>query len=317
MSRRRHGDREEPDPHEVLGVAPSADAATIRRAYQRLARRHHPEVRPDDPAAAERFARIHRAYRQLAEEPPPPRLRRATRLHYRRTVVRLRREAPKPPAAPARARGGSEGDADLEQELHLDFVEAVRGATVSISVQREQPCPACTDVVAVGCAECGGRGERVELYRVRVRVPPGVADGERLRLAGKGHRRPGGAPGDLYLSVRVAEHPYFRRDGRDVRCDVPVTFREAALGAEVEVPTIDGPVRVRLPAGTSGGRVFRLRGRGIVGADGVRGDQLYRVQVVVPARLDRTSRSLIEQLPDEDVRRGLPDAPLSAPGREE
>lgn len=301
---------EPPDPYDVLEIPPSADPATVRRAYQRLARRHHPELQPDDPEAAERFARIHRAYRQLVEPPrSPPVRRRSGTLRYRRTVLTVRSSRPDRPGSREQAADPLRG-LDLEQELHLDFAEAVRGATVSVAVERECPCPACARGGRTGCGHCGGRGEVVELDRVRVRLPAGVEDGARLRLRGKGRVARRGEAGDLHLVVRVAEHPFFRRVGRDVHCEIPVTYREAALGADIEVPTIDGPVPVRLPAGTSGGQGFRLRGRGIPTPDGARGDQFYRVRIVVPSPLDRESRELIERLPRRDVRADLPNEPL-------
>jgi molecular chaperone DnaJ len=135
---------------------------------------------------------------------------------------------------------------------------------------------------------------------LNVRIPAGVNDGQRIRLAGQGEPgRNRGPSGDLYVRVHVAQHPVFGRSGNNLTVTVPVTFAEAALGAEVKVPSLRGmPVSVRIPPGTPGGRIFRVRGKGVRRPDGTQGDLLVKVEVQVPARLDETARVALEKFRD-------------------
>lgn len=313
------------DLYEVLEISADADAEEVRRAYQKLARRHHPDVRPGDEAAERRFEEVSRAFEILSD----PDLRRRYDALRReegqqaaawfarwseseevlaggggtwvRTSrqVEVRRELP-PPA-------GEAGVAHTEVEL--EFGEMVHGATRSFPLQRELPCPECGGDGRQGgtlCGRCSGRGSLVELERVRVRFPRGVEDGARLRLAGKGPPLGPGQQGDLVVTVRVQPHPYFQRDGADVRADLPLTLAEAVFGAEVEVPTVGGPVKVKIPPGTQGGRRIRLRGRGIVPSGGEAGDHYFRVTVVVPDASDPAVRDLLRAVRQPDPRRDLP-----------
>lgn len=319
------------DPYEVLDVPRDADPVTIRRAYQRLARRHHPDLFPGDVEAERRFDAIARAYHVLADselrrrfdagllepgrpagplspEPAPARPRPASGRFSYESFLEVHAEW-------TGAEAGEVRGADLGAELTLDFAEAIRGVTTSFSVQRERLCDECEgsgdDLTGAPCERCAGRGRLVDLDRIRVRIPEGVDQGTRLRLRGKGNAGPGdGESGDLFLTVSVRPHPYFRRRELDILADLPVTFAEAALGADVEVPTIDGPVRARLPAGTSGGQRFRLRRRGVTLPDGRAGDHYYTVRIVVPGELDEATRSLVERLPGQNPRAGLPGEPL-------
>lgn len=306
------------DAYEILEIERDADSITVRRAYQRLARRYHPEFSTED-AAVRRFREVERAYRILADRelrrrhdagqiPPPGGARgRGTDDHRaRRAPDDLRLEGPP-------------GPRDMVAEALLDFADAVRGSVASLSVQRERGCEECGGRGTSGardagggelpCGRCSGHGVVIDLERVRTRLPAGIADGARLRLRGRGRvPRAGEAvpPGDLYLLIRVRPHPYFERDGLDIHAELPVTYAEAALGAEIEVPTLDGPVLARLPAGTQGGQRFRLRERGIRDASGRVGDHYYRVRIVVPPRVDDEARALIERLPADDPRAELP-----------
>jgi len=148
------------------------------------------------------------------------------------------------------------------------------------------------------CAECGGKGTLERLAQLRVRVPPGAGDGTTLRYSGEGESgQRGGSAGDLRVVLEVQPHALFRRDGADIHLELPISFREAALGAQLEVPTLEGPVRMRIPAGTDSGRVFRLRGRGAPRLHGEgRGDEHVTVIVEVPQALDETGRRLVEGL---------------------
>ncbi|MGH3327087.1 MAG: molecular chaperone DnaJ [Streptomycetales bacterium] len=180
-----------------------------------------------------------------------------------------------------------------------------------------EPCRTCRGrgfVVDDPCRTCGGRGRAPRSRTMNVRIPPGVRDGQRIRIKGKGGPGEHGAPpGDLYVVVHIRSHPVFGRRGDNLTVTVPVTFPEAALGAEVQVPTLGGaPVKVKLPAGTGNARTLRVRGRGARRADGTRGDLLVTVEVVVPQKLKGKAREAVETLREatagEDPRRGLMDA---------
>ena len=162
-----------------------------------------------------------------------------------------------------------------------------------------RPCPNCGGrgmVVETPCPTCRGSGTERRPRQVKVRIPAGVDNGQRIRLKGRGTSGPAGGPaGDLYVTVRVAPHAIFGRKGRDLTVTVPVTFAEAALGAEIKVPTLDDPVTVRIPPGTRSGRVFRVRKRGVPLPNGT-GDLLVTVEVAVPAILSAAEREAIEAL---------------------
>jgi len=163
-----------------------------------------------------------------------------------------------------------------------------------------QPCPTCQGrgtIIEDPCKNCRGSGIEHRPREVKVRVPAGVQDGQRIRLKGRGGPgRNGGPPGDLHVIVHVAPHPIFGRSGDDLTITVPITFAEAALGADIQVPTLDdGPVKIRIPAGTKSGRVFRVSGRG-VSRKGKAGSLLVTVEVAVPAKLSKEERKAIETL---------------------
>ena len=146
------------------------------------------------------------------------------------------------------------------------------------------------------CPTCGGGGAETRTREVKVRIPVGVADGQRVRVKSRGTPGSnGGPPGDLYVTVHVTPHPVFGRKGNDLSLRVPVTFSEAALGAEVKVPTLDGSVTVRIPPGTASGKTLRVRGRGMPKATGA-GDLLVTVDVVVPQTLSEEQRQAVEAL---------------------
>ncbi|HLG92762.1 MAG TPA: DnaJ C-terminal domain-containing protein, partial [Acidimicrobiales bacterium] len=162
-----------------------------------------------------------------------------------------------------------------------------------------QPCLQCGGkgtIVQKPCPECRGTGVERRPRQVKVRIPPGVEDGQRIRIKGKGAAgRNNGPPGDLYVTVHVAPHKLFGRRGKDLTLTVPVTFPEAALGATITVPTLEGPVRLRIPPGTRSGRTFRVKGRGVQGRDG-RGDLLVTVEVAVPRHLSEKEKAAVEAL---------------------
>ncbi|MDQ4074648.1 MAG: molecular chaperone DnaJ [Chloroflexota bacterium] len=165
-------------------------------------------------------------------------------------------------------------------------------------------CPRCRgegEVVTTPCPTCNGQKRQRVTQHLEVDVPPGIDDGMRIRLAGEGDQGlQGGPPGNLYVDVRVRPHEYFRRDGQNILLDVEINVAQAALGAEIEVPTIDGMQPLSIPAGTQTGQVFRLRGKGVphVRNEDLRGDQLINVFVKTPANLTSEQRALFEQLAD-------------------
>jgi curved DNA-binding protein len=290
------------DYYDVLGVPRDASAEDIRRAYRKLARQHHPDVNKD-PGAEDRFKEVSEAYEVLRD---PEKRERYDRLgpnwkagqdvsgdagfddfarnggfgdvrvdfggggdfsDFFESLFGGRGRTPRTAGFEGfSARGG-----DQEAELELSLEEAARGGRRRISL---------------------GDGRDYE-----VNIPPGVKDGQRIRLAGEGGAGMGGGPtGDLFLRVRVRPHPRFRLEGRDLQVDLPVTPSEAALGATVDVPTLDGTSRVRVPAGSSTGRKLRLRGQGMPAPRGEPGDLYATVKVEVPKRPTDEERELFERL---------------------
>ncbi|HME90407.1 MAG TPA: molecular chaperone DnaJ [Myxococcaceae bacterium] len=163
-----------------------------------------------------------------------------------------------------------------------------------------RPCTQCGgagELIADPCAKCGGAGRYNSEAQLTVKIPPGVDTGTRVRLSGEGEPgEHGGSPGDLYVVVHAKEHPIFVREDSEVLCEVPISFTQAALGAQIDVPTLDGKVKMRIPAGTQSGKVFRLRGKGIPHLQGSgRGDQHVRVVVETPTELTRDQRELLER----------------------
>jgi molecular chaperone DnaJ len=159
-------------------------------------------------------------------------------------------------------------------------------------------CPRCGGagrIVAQPCHTCRGSGVQRRKDEIKVRIPAGVRDGARIRVRGRGTASGGSAPGDLYVVVRVAPHPIFGRQGDDLTLTLPITFTEAALGAQVKVPTLDAPVTLKIPAGTQNGKTFRVRGRGAPKRKGGNGDLLVTVHVQVPEKLSKREREVLEQ----------------------
>jgi molecular chaperone DnaJ len=350
------------DYYEVLGVSREASADDLKRAYRRLALKHHPDKNPaaDRSAAEDRFKELSEAYQILSDPERRAQYDRFGHAAFEQDgggfgfatgfddiIGDLFGDF----FGTGRSRGGRSrarrGD-DLQYRLELSFEEAARGCERTLEFSRLHTCAACDGSgakrgttpttcgqcrgtgqlrlqqgffsIAKTCGYCGGRGTVVKTpcgtcdgagtteqsQTLNVKVPAGVDTGSRLKLRGEGERGQGGGPaGDLYVLIEVAPHQIFQRDGADVVCEVPISFVHAALGTEIDVPTLDGKAKVKVPAGTQSGHVFRLRGRGIphLGGYGT-GDQLVRVVVETPRKLSARQRELLEefaQVSGEDV----------------
>jgi DnaJ-class molecular chaperone len=210
---------------------------------------------------------------------------------------------------------------DVEAEVTLDFIDAAVGVTLPITLRSPGRCDVCLgegQVKGRKCSECAGTGGVTKTRTLNVRVPSGVAPGHRIRLAGRGEPGQfGGRDGDLHLLIKVRPHPVFGRDGDDVTLTAVISFAEAVFGTDLQVPTLDGVVTLRLARGTPGGRVLRVRGRGIPRRDGGVGDMLITVEVDVPIALSDEAAAAVRQagqlmppadrtLLEEEIRKRLP-----------
>lgn len=293
------------DYYEALGVSRDASEDEIRSAYRALARRHHPDVNKD-PEAGDRFREISEAYEVLRD---PEKRSRYDRLGANwKAGDDVSHAAGDGFSGFGNGFGGGFGDVQVEfgGGEFSDFFEGLFGS------RRRGGGPSArggfslrggdteaTLELSLEEAARGGR-QRIALADGRdyeVNVPAGVRDGQRIRLAGEGSAGVGGGPpGDMFLRVRIKPHPHFRVDGRDLYTDLRVAPWEAALGATVQVPTLDGTARVRVPAGSSSGRRLRIRGEGLPATNGQTGNLYAVVTIVVPRRLTDEERSLFEQL---------------------
>jgi len=348
------------DYYEVLGVSRTASADEIKKAYRRLAMKHHPDRNKDDTSAEGKFKEAKEAYEVLSDT------------EKRATYDRFGHDGL------SSARGGGAGGygaegfgdifgdvfgdifgggrqrgsqvfrgADLGYELRLDLEKAVSGDSVTINVPTQvscetcdgsgakrgtepvkcstcggvgqvrmqqgffsiqQTCPACKGAgTTVGdpCNVCHGRGRVRKTKTLSVKVPAGVDDGDRIRLSGEGEAgRNGGPPGDLYVEIRVNLHKLFTRDGADLACEVPISIATATLGGDVELPTLDGNVSLKVPAGTQSGKVFRLRGKGVSTVrDARQGDLFAKVAVETPVNLSSEQKDLLQQF-EESIQAG-------------
>ncbi|MGZ4965005.1 MAG: DnaJ C-terminal domain-containing protein, partial [Limisphaerales bacterium] len=197
------------------------------------------------------------------------------------------------------AQQGEQGN-DVEADLMVTLEEATRGAIRSITLRRTTRCPECKGSGIEGrraCPKCGGQGQVQVTETHKVKIPAGVRDGQRLRVAGQGEPGTGGAPsGDLYLRVRLASHPDFRVEGGDLFHDIDLAPWEAALGTNVTVPTLHGSVNIKIPAGTQNGQRLRVRGRGLPAREGVAGDLYVIARVQMPKELSAKEKELWEEL---------------------
>ena len=271
------------DYYAVLGIAATSAPREIRQAYRRLARQYSPDVNFWDATAGTLFEEIAEAYRVLSDP--------QARAMYDRFGPGLAGEA---------LSAGRHGD-DIHVNVELEFAAAARGATLELGVPRFSPCPACGATGRAGpgpCSGCQGRGVRRSIDAVSVVIPPGVDSGTQVRLSGEGSAGPFGGPrGDLVVSTRVHEHPFFVRRGDGVHCELPIGLWEAVRGARIRVPTPLGEGVLVIPPGTQGGSVFRLRGQGLPRlVDGASGDLYVTVRIEVPTGLDARTDELVREL---------------------
>ncbi|HEV8306361.1 MAG TPA: DnaJ C-terminal domain-containing protein [Methylomirabilota bacterium] len=341
------------DYYKILGVDRTADEKAIKKAYRRLARKHHPDMNPGNKAAGERFKEANEAYEVLSD--PAKRRRYDTlggdwqryaegfpgaggapggfgnyQVHVERGDLHDFSEFFRTffgdlgarGAGRARPGGGagtidfedilgggrpfgrgspSRRGQDLETPIEVSLDEAAQGTRRTVELELPERCATCGGAgqhAGSPCPTCGGAGEVTRPRRVEVKIPAGVRDGSRVRAAGEGGAGAGGGPrGDLYLQVRVMPHPLFERRGDDLHLELPLAVWEAALGAEVEVPTLRGRVTMKIPPETSSGKTFRLPGYGIPHLrGGGQGDELVRVKIVLPQTLTPRERELFEEL---------------------
>ncbi len=320
----------EKDFYAILGVPQDADQAEIKKAYRRLARKHHPDQNAGDASAEQRFKEVGEAHSVLAD--PKQREEYDAIRQMARGGARFTAGGPgggggggfedvfsafgggggqrvrfSTSGGPGGGYAGGAADADINDLLSQMFggggspsgggFGATRGPRPGQDVQARTSLSFRDAVEGATVTLTTADGKRVT-----TRIPAGVRDGQRIRLRGKGaHGDPGAARGDLILTVSVEHHPVFGRDGNNLTVEVPVTFSEAALGATVPVPTLDGgTVKVRVAPGTPSGRVLRVKGRGVKTKQG-HGDLLAKVVVVVPQRLSDDARAAVETLrADED-----------------
>ena len=311
------------DYYDVLGISRTASDEEIKLAYRKLARQHHPDLHPEKEKDLHttRMQEVNEAYTvlnskedrakydQLGEHwkdgapPPPPRPGNAGGASFRggeegfsdffRDIFRQREEASEP--APA-----SQSELDIEAAIDLTLEEAVHGVEKSFSLMTTGLCSNCHGTGRKGktfCPVCGGMGEVRRQREVKTKIPGGLRAGARIRLKGQGNEAPGGR-GDLFLTIRLSPDPRFTLDGSNLQSDVVVMPWQAALGSEMTVATLDGPVRVRIPKGTHAGARLRLTGKGL-GKVEERGDLFVRVLIDIPASLSSRAEELFKKLEEE------------------
>nr|WP_242390556.1 J domain-containing protein [Pararhodospirillum photometricum] len=301
------------DPYTVLGVARTATQDEIKNAYRKLARSMHPDVNPEDPRAEERFKEVSSAYALLGD--PARRTRydkgeidaqgneRGARTHSSRGYNSRW-------TGGARSEGFGFESAFGEEDVFSDVFRrssrgsgASSGAGAGIRPQRGQDAQYRLKVTfeeaALGCTK---RITLTNRKTLDVRIPPGWEDGRTLRLKGQGAAGIAGGPaGDALVEIGVREHPVFRREGRNVIADIPVTLREAVLGARITVPTLEGKAVVTVPEDSNTGTLLRLRGKGIPADDAVRGDLLVRLSITLPDPSDPRLKAMVRKLKDPDA----------------
>ncbi len=313
-----------PDLYAILGVEPSADTEQIRQAYRRLVLEWHPDRNPRDQAAADRFQAASDAYKVLKDE--------ESRREYDLSRARATGRAWVDSLA---GRRRPERGSDLKYRLELSIEAIHRGGEHVLHLERARVCDVCGGsggrpgtrpvqcstcdgrgsrggwLSRASCRDCGGAGQRYESAcpvcagrgrtrvktRVTVDVPRGVASATRLRLRGHGDEgRDGGGSGDLYVTVHQRPHDFFRRDGANLELDLPISLADAVLGAEADVPTLEGQSRLRIEPGTESGHTIVWKGQGLHRSGGSTGDLQIRIVVEMPTALTSPQREVFQRL---------------------
>jgi DnaJ-class molecular chaperone len=309
------------DPYEVLGVAKSASAGEVKKAFRRLAKKHHPDQNKNDPKAQAKFAEVNTAYEILGDE--------KKRAEFDRGEIDAEGK-PRHPGFDGFPGGFRRSSGGPGQSEHFEFhfgggnpFSRGRGSTAGIdpsdflsdlfggagagarSQTRTTPPPRGSDAAAtveVPLADAMKGGKVVVTLpsgkRLEVAIPAGIEEGQQIRLKGQGEASVfGGQAGDAIVTVHIAKHPQLRVDGRDLRLDMPITLYEAVLGGKVEAPTLDGYVELTIPRHSNGGRTLRLRGKGLPAGGGKpAGDLLVSLRIVLPEGADAELETLAERL---------------------
>jgi molecular chaperone DnaJ len=316
------------DYYSILGVKRSATEQEIKQAYRRLARKFHPDVNPGNKNAESRFKEINEAYEVLSDNEKRAKYDRYgdqwqyadqfAKAGAQQTPFWEFRQSGGPGfqegdletlfgdlfgtfgGGTARRRGRPRRSLDVEQLVEVTLEEAYQGTSRILSMETGESCPTCHGtgrIQNVLCSTCRGSGVVPRLQRIEVKVPAGVTDGSRVRVAGKGQSDYDGTKGDLYLVISVKPHPLFERKGDDLYVEVGVPLTVAVLGGEVDVPTPKGKLALRVPPETQNGRTFRLAGQGMPHlGNSSRGDLLAKVKVLLPTNLSSEEKKLFEKL---------------------
>ncbi len=317
------------DYYNILGVSRSAGEREIKQAYRKLARKYHPDINPGDKSAEGKFKQINEAYEVLSDKEKRSKYDQfGDQWQYADQFAGAQQQTP----FGRGTKGGSprfhfeQGDLssifgdlfggfgaenssrrarprrgqDVEHPVEVTLEEAYRGASRIISLEAAEVCSGCGGsghIQNVPCSVCRGTGSVTRLKRLEVKIPPGVMDRSRVRIAGKGGPGHGGRNGDLYLVVSVKTHHLFERKGDNLHVEIVVPLVVAVLSGEVQVPTFKGKLALKVPPETQNGRVFRLKGQGMPHlGNATYGDLFAKVNVVLPTKLSSRERELFEQL---------------------
>jgi molecular chaperone DnaJ len=311
--------------YSILGVSRSASEREIKQAYRKLARKYHPDVNPGDKSAEAKFKEINQAYEVLSDKEKRSKYDQyGEQWQYADQFAQAQRQGG--PFADFSQAGGPQGfhfeaadldslfggefrgrrsrtrrGQDIEHPVEVTLEEAYHGTKRTIALQTEEPCSGCKGtgrIQNLPCSVCRGSGVTAAVKRLEVKIPPGVVDGSRVRVAGKGGPGyAGGSSGDLYLVVSVKPHDLFEREGDDLHVEVPVPLTVAVLGGEVMVPSLKGKLALKIPPETQNGRTFRLTGQGMPHlGDSTYGDLLAKVSIALPTKLTAEEKKLFERL---------------------
>jgi molecular chaperone DnaJ len=318
------------DYYQILGVSKNASEKEIKQAYRRLARKHHPDLNPNDKSAEARFKEINAAYEVLSNSEKRKKYDQfgeqweyADQFAKAGGQERVRWDFGQGGTTfeygdlsefgdifsslfgvsgiGSRMRRGPQRGQDIESPIEVSLEEAYHGSKRIIQFQTAEPCTACGGTGRVGnrvCTICSGTGGKVIPKRLEVKIPAGVRDGSRIRIAGEGGPgRAGGSKGNIYLVAKVLPHKLFERKGDDLYTEVSVPLATAMLGGEVRLPTLNGNLSLKIPAETQNGKVFRLAGKGMPKlGNSDYGSMFAKVKVVLPTNLTEEERKLFEKL---------------------